>query len=198
MIEPRGEWIALYGGNRAYLYDIQPGEIFISDIARALSHIARFGGHTPWHYSVAQHSILVAEELERTGYTYRALWGLLHDAAEAYIGDVVRPIKRMPTMVHFCNLEDVLLRKIAARFSLPVVPPQASKHVYPDVVAAADEAVLAAEWDKFFPQIPRTAPGCLCPGDPAPCEIRMRDAADVEIEFMSTFERLDGYSHYIS
>lgn len=82
-----------------------PGMGDIEDIAHALSNICRFGGHVPGHYSVAEHSLLVcgiagllAQELRiqpgatRTGLLANAL---LHDASEAYLGDVISPLKSL-------------------------------------------------------------------------------------------------------
>ena len=78
-------------GRRVHIADPLPDEIDIEDIAHGLSHVCRFAGHVPLYYSVAQHSLLVSELLdERT-----AMWGLLHDASEAYLHDLTRPLKRV-------------------------------------------------------------------------------------------------------
>lgn len=106
-------------------------DIDIVDIAHALSLINRYTGHTVVPYSVAQHSIhvskLVADE--------HALWGLLHDASEAYLGDVSRPLKSM--LPDYKRLEEMVQRAIADRFALgwPI----------PSEVKAADNVALMAE-----------------------------------------------------
>lgn len=116
-------WIQSHGGRK-----VGPGmavlDINIYDIAHSLARICRFNGHTVKHYSVAQHSVHVSDALE----TYykddhpdrldALKWGLLHDAAEAYIGDIPRPIKKLlgQTIV---DIETDLLMKIAERFDLP-------------------------------------------------------------------------------
>ena len=102
-------WIQTYSGRQFDLTD--PSScVYIRDIAHALSNVCRFAGHTNVHYSVAQHCVLVSQHCKH------ALWGLLHDAAEAYIGDVPRPVKRVASGVQ--DLETVILKRIAEQFRL--------------------------------------------------------------------------------
>lgn len=89
-----GATITLYGGG--YFDFIEPArsDIRIIDIARGLSNTCRFGGQASWgdgFYSVAQHSVLVSLLVEPE----HAFAALMHDAAEAYIGDMVGPLKQL-------------------------------------------------------------------------------------------------------
>lgn len=84
-----GGYIQTYSGGRAWLLDPRPEDIRLLDIAHALSMVCRFGGHSRYHYSVARHSVLVSTICSKEN----ALIGLLHDASEAYVGDVVSPFK---------------------------------------------------------------------------------------------------------
>jgi uncharacterized protein len=86
--EYEGHWITTYSGVSFHYLDPKPEEIFIEDIARALSMICRFNGHCKEFYSVAEHCILVSELVKNN-----PLAGLLHDAHEAYLGDMTRPVK---------------------------------------------------------------------------------------------------------
>lgn len=76
-------------GRLINLADPDPKNLDIYDIAHALSQICRFGGHARPFYSVAQHSVLVANLVPKECRQY----ALLHDAAEAYVGDVIKPLK---------------------------------------------------------------------------------------------------------
>jgi hypothetical protein len=104
-------------------------DVDILDIAHALSRICRYGGHIEHHYSVAQHSVLVSHACED------ALQGLLHDASEAYLGDVISPLKaELPA---YKVIERAWEQTIAARFRLAYPPP--------DEVKVADMRALVTE-----------------------------------------------------
>ena len=95
--------------------DPDPAEICLEDIAHGLSNLCRFNGQTSAFYSVAQHSVLVSLLCNARD----ALWGLFHDAAEAYLGDIVSPIKRNLGMEQYRLAERVVMRAVAERYGLP-------------------------------------------------------------------------------
>lgn len=83
-------FIVTYTGRRFPLATPLPGDVNRYDLAHALANLCRFGGHCRF-FSVAQHCVQVAELVEPE----QRLAALLHDAHEAYLGDVVRPLKKM-------------------------------------------------------------------------------------------------------
>jgi uncharacterized protein len=96
-------WIQTYTGRQFWPMDPSPKDVCVEDIAHALSLTCRFTGHCLRFYSVAQHSVLVAGWLVRSGMLHGASTStqinavraaLLHDAAEAYMADIARPVKR--------------------------------------------------------------------------------------------------------
>lgn len=106
-------WIQTYTGKRFDFQDLQESQICIEDIATALSRICRFNGHTTKFYSVAEHSVFMSYRVNRS--IQRE--ALMHDAAEAYIGDIVRPIKQHLAS-GLCDAEEQILKLIAKRFNL--------------------------------------------------------------------------------
>lgn len=115
MAERYGDWIQTFTGRKFYPLDPRPEEIFVEDIAHALARQCRFAGHVKRFYSVAEHSFYVMmfapDEYKK--------WGLLHDAAEAYLVDLPQPIKKF--MPDYRDFEHKLQIAIAERFGLPYV-----------------------------------------------------------------------------
>lgn len=134
-------------GRKVNVSDPKPESIVIEDIAWALSRMPRFSGHTiPYiPYSVAQHCIRVAYELAPHGPKIQ-LYGLLHDAAEAYINDLPSPVKHIPEIrAVISKLEDRLMSVIYE--SLEISPPTEEEE---KIVKIADKNQQAVEAYNFM------------------------------------------------
>lgn len=127
-------WIQTASGGRFFPVDPRPEDIDIREIAHALSMICRFNGHCMNFYSVAQHSVLVSRLVE----SEYAVAGLLHDAAEAYLGDVTRPLKA--ELRAYRALEERVEWVIAGKFDIDWNDPQRVANV-----KTADDWALAIE-----------------------------------------------------
>lgn len=159
-----------------------PASIVIEDIAQALANQCRFGGHCRAFYSVAQHCAHVADVSEERGASAgEALAALMHDAGEAYLGDLPHPLKhRSPLGPPYKLAEARLEEAIRARFKLAPAGPG---------LKGIDRAMLATERRAI-------ASG----GDPWP-ELEGFEPLEIEIdpwdpprarrEFLERFERLD-------
>ena len=120
-IKGRGLNMALYSGKPFYPLDPSPDEVDIQDIAHSLSMTTRYGGHAKSFYTVAQHSVILSNIVSKEN----AFVALMHDATEAYIGDLIRPIKYM--LPKFIELEENIWRAVALRYNLPIVIPDEVK-----------------------------------------------------------------------
>lgn len=139
---PTGDWIQTYSGGRFWPLDPKPEDVKIEDIAHALANQCRFAGHVRKFYSIAQHSVLVSLICDRAD----RLWGLLHDAPEAYSCDLPRPIKYDERIKPaFKALEKKLEDAIVTHFGLPPGEPESVK--------AADKRLLFTERRDLLPYL---------------------------------------------
>jgi uncharacterized protein len=128
--------IMLQSGSIFDLKEPETSEINIEDIAHGLAHTCRFAGQCKAFYSVAEHSVLVSKVVPEAG-----LAALLHDAAEAFVGDMTRPLKQL--LPEFAKIEKKIERAIFQRFEIEWPPPSSIK--------AADYSVMAAEQVTLMP-----------------------------------------------
>lgn len=145
-------------------------DVAIEDIAHHLALINRFAGATYEPYSVAEHSVRVSRYIEvlvsfRIGAARSmppmvrtaALWGLLHDAPEAYLVDIPRPVKHDPGMAAYRVFEEVLEETIAEAFNLPLPMPPVVKDA--DLILCNTERrdlVRGAHSDRGIDRLPET------------------------------------------
>lgn len=175
----KGDWMITYTGGAFWPLDPRPEEIRFEDIAAALSKLCRFGGHSVRFYSVAEHLVHCASKAPK-GFELPAL---LHDASEAYLSDVIRPIKKHLT--NYLEIEATLERAIAERFGLPWPMPREVKAL--DEAIIQDEKAQAcapspplqwASWDNDTPALGVT--------------LRFWTPAQAQYEFTTAFYRYGG------
>lgn len=153
MITPK---IQTYTGLMVDPLNMRPDDINAEDIAHALSNICRFTGHCARFYSVAEHSINVARLIEHWG--GNPDYGYLHDASEAYLCDIARPLKQLPQFDWYRESEKRVQRTIYERFGLDPEEPEYLKRA--DVAVLGLEARLLMrtrghkEWDWCLREIP--------------------------------------------
>ena len=124
-------WLLTHSGGQWWPTDPRPEDCRLEDVAHALAHLCRYVGHVRRFYSVAEHSVHVSYMVPKE----LALEALLHDAAEAYIADIPRPLKRaLPDYQRIERLNDLAVR---TAFGLP--------HEEHPVVKEADTRILKTE-----------------------------------------------------
>lgn len=173
MDERIGDWIQTYTGIAFWPMDPRPEEIDIRDIAHSLAHQCRYGGHSRGFYSVAEHCVL----LSRVVPAELAFAALMHDAAEAYLVDVPRPIKNH--LAGYREIEAGLERVILPRFGL--------EFPNPPLVMEMDTRILTDERE----QVMATPPGeWSTKGEPVGVTCMMWAPYDAEMAFMARFAEL--------
>lgn len=141
--EPTGKWpwLQTYTGKTFFPGNPRPEDIDIVDIAVGLSRENRYNGHTKEPYNVAQHSVMVSRIVPPE----YALWGLLHDASEAYVKDLTYSVKSM--LPEYKAIEKRILRVIAEKYGLSWPEPACVKE--------ADMVLLATEKRDLMGEPPR-------------------------------------------
>ena len=176
-------WIQTISGVAFDLVDSVKQEYRIEDIAHALSNLCRFNGHTREFYSVAQHSVLVSYTVELAVFDQQeqipiesrggpeaveelriaGLWGLLHDASEAYLGDVTSPLKtalrKTPFDVStYDRLEAQIMSGVCLAFGLPPVQPALVREMDLRILATERRDVMRAncarDWQLRYEPLP--------------------------------------------
>ena len=169
----RGQPVQIFGSAEPfYIFDPKPGDIDLEVIAHALSLQCRFGGHCRVFYSVAQHCVLTARILHDSYWRHEAL---MHDAAEAYIGDVVRPLKMHLDL--YQSAEAKLERVIAQRFELDYPWPAEVKEA-DAIMLATEKRDLLAPNDGDWGPMPEPLPWTIDPWPPE--EAKARFLADAK------------------
>ena len=169
----KGPTIMLASGKLFDFLDPHGSDFDIDDIAHGLAHVCRYAGQCRAFYSVAEHSMLVADTVGEFGYE-----ALLHDAAEAFIGDVTRPFKQL--LPDYKRIEATIEDAIIRRFGLDRRSKGPVKH--------ADLRVLAAEQAQVM------APGCAdwaveAGIEPAPVVVKHLEPVAAKRAFLSRYER---------
>lgn len=172
----RGNWMQTYGGKKAWPCDLRDVDIEIVDIAHSLSMQCRYGGHCLRFYSVAEHCVFLSYEASWNN----RLWALMHDAGEAYVGDMPRPLKA--SMPQFKLIEEQAHKAIAHRFGLP--------YAIPAEVHLLDNRILLDE------QAQNMKPGLLwgMPDDLKPLGVKLEfwTPAEAKSKFLQRFYELEG------
>ena len=169
-----GPRIMLQSGAWFDFVDPEASDFSIEDIAAGLSNTCRYSGQCSGFYSVAEHSLLVSEVAHDHSYA-----ALMHDAAEAFIGDITRPLKQL--LPDFKRIEARVEKAIFDRFGVPNPMPKAVK--------AADLRVLAAEQEQIMPR--ETSLWAFTDGiEPAPVTVRLLTPPEAREAFLARYAEL--------
>lgn len=140
-INARG-WMRVHSGLKVTVPAIRARDVRITDIANSLARLARYNGHTEGFITVGGHSLMVCEAVIEMGRPDLALEALMHDAPEAYMGDLVRPLKHLEGFGEvFQAAEHEVMTVIAEVFGL--------QYPFDPIIHEADDKVLAFEMENL-------------------------------------------------
>ena len=174
----RGDWIETYSGIAFWPLDVHLDEISFKDITHTLSQQCRFTGHTKYFFSVAQHSLNVMRLIQMNGGSPQTqLCGLLHDASEAYICDIAKPVK--PYLDNYEFIEAGIMDKIWEFVGITPTEEDMKIVKYYDYVDLMEEG--CALMPNKLPWAEKTT---------FEVDLSYRDMEQVEYEFLSEINRL--------
>ncbi len=174
MNDPIAElWMQTYSGKRYYPLSPNPQDIDMEDIAHSLSLLCRFGGHVDRFYSVAEHCVVLSKWVAPEN----ALAALLHDATEAYVVDLPRPVKHV--LPQYKELEAVVWDAIARKYNIdPILP---------EDVKEGDNRILINEHKTLMSRSETWTVDAL---EPLPVEITGWPPQDAEYMYIQRFQEL--------
>ncbi len=188
-------WFLTVTGRQFFYDDPESYPYSIGEIAHALSNLCRFAGHLAGFYSVAEHSVLVSRALGIEAWQTLKFPGdlnpllraaLIHDASEAFLMDLPRPLKRLPGLEGYRVLEDRVQLAIERRFGL-------EGHHDAKAIKRADAAVLVAEKRQLRPPHLFGERGDICEGvEPADVTCRGLAPRLAREFFLETWHALGG------
>ena len=170
-----GDFMETFTGRKFWPMDPTPDEVHIEDIAHALSMQCRYAGHCLRFYSVAEHSVLMAWWLYRHAGPATALQGLLHDASEAYLVDVPRPVK--PYLTNYKAVEAKVQAVVMERFGLPATMPPAVKEADDRIIGDELANLKPMDWHAHY-------------DNPLGVTLAYWSPAEAEAKFLAAFEAL--------
>lgn len=172
-------WIETYTGRMVTPVNPDPGTFCITDIAHALANKCRYSGHTLRFYTVAEHSYLMARYLLDQGDPEAARWALLHDAVEAYLPDVPRPLK--PFISNWKELEEGVEAAVKSHFQEYPNPAVAG------LVHSVDTRILLTEASTLLPSGGKR---WEIDGEPLPVRVRCWEPKVAMVWFLALFQEL--------
>lgn len=146
----RGNWMQTFTGRQFWPLDPDPAAIDIVDIAHSLALTCRYAGHVKRFYSVAEHLVLMAMHVSLPAQK----WALLHDASEAYLVDVPRPVK--PALTNYRVIEARVMSAVCERFGLIGDMPAEVKDADDRILVDERAALMApceADWNLRGPAL---------------------------------------------
>lgn len=186
-------WMQTYSGRKFWPLTPRAKDVELADVAHGLAMTCRYGGHSRLFYSVAEHCILVSQFVEiharnanRSAADVRRLaqLALMHDSAEAYIGDMIRPLKHQPEMHEFRRAEGAIEAEIAEAFHL-----QWSDDAH-EIVKRIDDRILVDEIEYLMPNPEMYIRPWLRDLSPLGATFRCMPPAEAQMAFLDRYREL--------